>query len=255
MKLVSGRMPDQRKPDEVLASFTFQKDVGFHLGTRIQVPLYSRSQRNDVLSESGAAPKGPTVTLRIVGIEAADIEFQSSSYPYYDLYTTAAFDRTISPQVSSVSTYFVRLRHGAQDLPRFQTEARKRGILSVTDLDTTTMSNESSIHPQALGWWLLAGVMAFVGIILIIQALTRQAIIESEAYFTMSALGVSRRQLILLGVLRSLAIVRFGAVAGIVLALLLSPLTPVGEARSPNRRRALRLTRWCSSSVRLWPWW
>ena len=76
--------------------------------------------------------------------------------------------------------------------------------MSVTDLDTTTMSNESSIHPQALGWWLLAGVMAFVGIILIIQALTRQAIIESDAYFTMSALGVSRRQLILLGVLRAL---------------------------------------------------
>ena len=89
-----------------------------------------------------------------------------------------------TPKSLQVSTYFVRLRHGAQDLPRFQTEARRHGALSVTDLDTTTMSNESSIHPQALGWWLLAGVMAFVGIILIIQALTRQAIIESDAYAT-----------------------------------------------------------------------
>jgi ABC-type lipoprotein release transport system permease subunit len=231
VKLVSGRLPDQTKPDEVLASFTFQKDVGVRVGSRIRVPLYARSQRTDVLTQSGATPKGPTVTLRIVGIEAADIEFQSSSYPYYDLYTTAAFDRAINPRAFPVATYFVRLRHGAQDLPRFQTEARTHGALSVTDLDTTTMSNESSIHPQALGWWLLAAVMALVGVVLIVQALARQAIIESEAYATLSALGVSRRQFVSLGILRSLVIAALGAAGGVVLAVLLSPLTPVGEAR------------------------
>ena len=47
----------------------------------------------------------------------------------------------------------------------------------------------------------------------------------------MSALGLSRRQMILLGVFRSQTIAVFGALGGIVLALLLSPLTPVGEAR------------------------
>jgi hypothetical protein len=231
VKLVSGRMPDQSKPDEVLASFTFQKDVGIQVGTRIRVPLYARSQRADVLSQSGALPKGPDVTLKIVGIEAADIEFQSSSYPYYDLYTTAAFDRSINPKASPVATYFVRLRHGGRDLPRFQTEARQRGALSVTDLDTTTASNESSIHPQAIGWWLLAGVLACVGFILIMQALTRQAVIESDSYATLSALGVSRRQLVLLGLCRSLMIATLGAASGVVLAILVSPLTPVGEAR------------------------
>jgi hypothetical protein len=231
VKLVDGRMPDQSKPDEVLASFTFEHDVGVHVGTRLRVPLYARSQRQAVETQSNATPRGPTVTLRVVGIEAADIEFQSSSYPYYDVYTTAAFARTYNARSFPIAAYYVRLHGGAADLPRFQTEVRKLGALSVTDLDTTTTSNEASIHPQAVGWWLLAAVIGFVGLILILQTLIRQGVIESDTYATLSALGVSRRQLVRLGLARTSVIAVVGALGGGVVAVLLSPLTPVGEAR------------------------
>jgi hypothetical protein len=163
VKLVAGRRPDQSKPDEVLASFTFEHDVGVHVGTRLRVPLYARSQEQAIETQSNATPKGPTVTLRVVGIEAADIEFQSSSYPYYDVYTTAAFDRAYNARSFPIAAYYVTLHGGSSDLPRFQTEARKLGALSITDLDTTTASNEASIHPQAVGWWLLAAVVGLVG--------------------------------------------------------------------------------------------
>jgi hypothetical protein len=231
VKLVDGRMPDQSKPGEVLVSFTFAHDVGVGVGTRLSVPLYARSQRHAIETQSNATPRGPTVRLRVVGIEAADIEFQSSSYPYYDVYTTTAFDRAYNSRSFPIAAYYVRLHGGAADLPKFQTEARTLGALSVTDLDTTTVSNEASIHPQAVGWWLLAGVVGFVGVILVLQALVRQGIIESDTYATLSALGASRRQLVWLGVARTSVIAVAGALGGIVLAVLLSPLTPVGEAR------------------------
>ena len=171
------------------------------------------------------------VTLRVVGIEAADVEFQSSSYPYFDVYTTAAFARKYNPQTNLIAAYFVRLRGGIADLPRFQTEARRLGALSTTDLDTTQRSNESAVHPQAVGWWLLSGVAGLLGLFIIAQALSRQAAVESDEYGTVSALGMSRHQLLLSGVLRTAAIAGAGTLGGIVLAFAVSPLAPVGEAR------------------------
>ena len=37
VKLLSGRMPDQSDPDEVLASFTLAKDNGVRVGSVIRV--------------------------------------------------------------------------------------------------------------------------------------------------------------------------------------------------------------------------
>jgi ABC-type lipoprotein release transport system permease subunit len=67
-----------------------------------------------------------------------------------------------------------------------------------------------------------------VGLAVIGQAMARQGVVESGDYPTLAALGADRRQLVTLGMARSLAVALAGAVA---LATALSPLAPVGEAR------------------------
>jgi hypothetical protein len=232
VKLIAGRMPDQRSPNEVLAAFPMAQDVGVHVGTRFRVPLAPKSSGAATANGSQVEPGGPTVTLRVVGIEAADVEFQSSSYPYFDVYPTAAFARKYNSQVDLIAAYYVRLRGGIADLPRFQTEARRLGAVSTTDLDTTETSNESAIHPQAVGWWLLAAVAGLLGLFIVFQALTRQATVESGDYETLSSLGMSRRQLLSFGLLRTAFIAGVGTIGGVAVAFLLSPLAPVGEART-----------------------
>jgi ABC-type lipoprotein release transport system permease subunit len=98
-------------------------------------------------------------------------------------------------------------------------------------MDTEASAIDSSIHPQVVGWWILAALAALVGTIVVAQALARQATIEAGSYATLSALGVSRRQLVVLNMTRTLLIGAVGVIGGAVLAFLLSPLTPVGEAR------------------------
>ncbi len=231
VKLVAGRMPDQSDPNQVLASFTLQRDDGVHIGTVIRVPFASPAQRNDALGNEAFTPDGPTVDLRVVGIEAAETEFPNTNTPSHDLYTTQAFEREDGARSVTVYADFVRLRHGAADLPHFETQIRARGALSVTDLDTAASGIGFSIHPQAVGWWILAGLAALVGVIVIAQALARQAAVESDTFATLSALGVSRRRLVALGMARGLLVGVAGALGGILLAFVLSPLTPVGEAR------------------------
>ena len=44
VQLLSGRMPDQASPHEVLASYTLARDNGVRLGTVIKVPMFARHQ-------------------------------------------------------------------------------------------------------------------------------------------------------------------------------------------------------------------
>ena len=231
VKLVAGRMPDQSDPHQVLASISLQQDVGMHVGTVIRVPLYAASQRAALLSGASIKPNGPTVTLRVVGIEAADGEFAGTGSPDHNVYTTQAFARTVNPRTMILAGYLVRLRHGPADLPRFQNVAQAIGAVGLLDLDAQTTAVASSIRPQAVGWWILAGLAALTGIIIVGQALARQAVIESEPYATLSALGLSPRRLVALTMSATVLIAAAGVAGGVALAFALSPLTPVGEAR------------------------
>ena len=137
--------------------------------------------------------------------------------------------------------YFVRLRHGAADLPRFDAAASADGGTVYTqNEDAQVASVEASIHPQAIGWWLLAPLAALVGLAVIGQALGRQSIAESEDFPTMVALGIERRQLVMLGTARNLVVGLVGAFGAVVIATILSPIAPLGEARIAESSTGIR---------------
>jgi len=235
-KLLSGRLPDPSNPHQVLASFTLQQDYGVHLGSVIRVPFYARSQTAAYNAAVGAPPKptGPTVAFQVVGIEAAAYEFASGATPSYTLYATAAFARTVVPRTATGYVYFVRLRHGAADLSRFELEAnalRAAGAQGAGNQDQQAVAVEASIHPQAIGWWIMAALAGPVGLAVIGQALARQTIGESEDYPAMAAMGVDRRQLVALGMARNLVVALAGAIGAVGIATALSPIAPLGEAR------------------------
>jgi FtsX-like permease family len=234
--LVSGRLPDPSNPREVVASYTLQHDEGVQLGSIIRVPFYSPPQAAAVNNATGASPPpaGPTVALRVVGFEATEFDFPSGAAPDYLLWASPAFTRQVLPRVGASYLYFVRLRHGAADLPRFDVAASALdpGSIFVGNEDGQVASVQASVHPQAIGWWLLAALAALVGLAVVGQALGRQSIAESEEYPTLVALGLERRQLVMLGNARSLAVGVAGAVGAVAIATLLSPLAPLGEARA-----------------------
>jgi len=235
-QLVSGRLPDPATPDQVLASFTFQKDYGLHLGSVIRVPFYASSQASAYNNATGTPPKpkGPTLDLRIVGFEAAEFEFNSGTAPSYDLYVTPAFARSVLPRTPAGYVYLVNLRDGAAGLSRFNVATvplHPAGVQGGQNQDATAFSVESSIHPQAIGWWILAALAALVGLAVVGQALARQSAVESEDYPTMAALGANRRQLIALSMAQTLVVGLVGAAGAVALATALSPIAPLGEAR------------------------
>jgi ABC-type lipoprotein release transport system permease subunit len=235
VKLVDGRMPVQSSVDEVLASVTLQRDYGVHVGTVVHTRFFALSQEKAVLSSvnsnGGPNPTGRTIALHVVGIEAAESEFPAGQAPAYDFFTTDAFDRSVGQRSTTLSEYLVRLRHGSADLPRFNAEVSALHPDFSQNQSNIATAVTASIHPQAVGWWVLAILAALAGLAVIGQALGRQSVVEGQENPTLAALGLPRRQLVVLAMARNLFVALAGAAGAVIVAFALSPLTPVGEAR------------------------
>jgi ABC-type lipoprotein release transport system permease subunit len=226
--LLSGRMPDQSDPDEVLASFTLAEDNGVRVGSVIQAQVASVAQLS-----GGPADLSPVMNpaLRVVGIVAAESEFPSGTSVHYDLYATTAFAAAVDHRAASQSTYYVRLARGVADLADFDSRYRSLNVYGAYDLDAAAGAVEASIRPQVIGWYVLAGLAALAALAVIAQAMARQAATEQADHPVLSALGLRPREFVLAALVRALLIGVAGGAGAVLLAVLVSPLTPVGEAR------------------------
>jgi hypothetical protein len=230
-KLVSGRLPAADAPDEVLASYTFQRDEGIHVGSVVRVPFYSSSQLPSVIDNDAGEPAGPTAALKVVGIEAGETDFPTVGTISYTLMTSPAFDRVYGSRIGAFRAYAVKLRHGEAQAPRFEQDVLAIGGVGTSDVDLSKASIEAAIHPQAVGWWVLALLAALAALAVVGQALSRQSNVEAGEYRTLSAVGMGPTDLLVLGLARTVLIGITGALGAVALAFALSPIAPVGEAR------------------------
>jgi ABC-type lipoprotein release transport system permease subunit len=74
-------------------------------------------------------------------------------------------------------------------------------------------------------------VLGVTALLLIGQALARQMFLDSVDHASLRALGASRGQLALTSMLRAVVVAAGGAVLAVVVAILASPLMPIGPAR------------------------
>ncbi len=127
--------------------------------------------------------------------------------------------------------YYIKLRHGAADQAAFDSRLRPLHSLGADDLDIDAAAVQRSITPQAVGWWVLAGLIALAGLAVVGQAAARQFSTDADDHDALSAMGFQTRQFVLFGLARALVIALAAAAGAVALAAALSPLTPVGEAR------------------------
>jgi len=234
--LLSGRMPGQSDLGEVLASFTLARDNGVRIGSVLRPQLGTPAQL-----EGGKAKPSPALrpALRVVGIVATESEFPSGASPHYDLYATTAYAAAFNHRVALLWTYYVRLAHGDADLAGFDGRFRSPDVYGTYDLDEAADAVQASIRPQVVGWYVLTGLAALAALAVVGQAMARQTVAERADHHALSALGVRPREFVLLALLRALLTGAAGAAGAVLIAVLASPLTPVGEARlavpSPGR--------------------
>jgi hypothetical protein len=90
---------------------------------------------------------------------------------------------------------------------------------------------ERSLDLQARALRLAGGLGTVAALILLAQALMRQAEHAAGDHPTLRAIGMSRSQLTTVGIARAAVVATGAAAAAMVTAIALSPLTPIGRAR------------------------
>jgi hypothetical protein len=201
----------------------------FGLRTRaISQPLKTRYGWHIVQPLSGLVPTGRLVSLKVVGVKAT-----TDPFPLGNVLLTPAFDRVYGFD----SVYFsylisVRLRRGAADIPAFRAAVNRIGGTNGFEREQDAAAKiERSIHHQAQALRLAAAVGALLGFVLLAQALVRVASFVAVEHPTLRALGMTREQLVAVGVARAATIAVLAAAVAAVVAVALSPLSPIGLAR------------------------
>jgi hypothetical protein len=221
-KLLAGRLPAPDQPGQVDISFTVAQSQHVQVGGTLRLVLL------------GATGRPVPFLFRVAGIDAAPGEFP----PQYGfgndfVWATPAFGRQHASQLLSSLGIALRLRHRTADTPAVESElVHLAGGKAVSQypLGPQAVNTEHSIHLQAVTLWLLAGLLALLGLLILGQLLARLTVLESASYGALRAVGMSPAQLTAAGLIRAALIGAAGAVLAAVLALAASPLFPVGLA-------------------------
>jgi ABC-type lipoprotein release transport system permease subunit len=250
-KLLDGRRVRPGSLDEAVASFEFARAFDVHVGSTVRLqflrqatavrllPQYlgelaDRTAGRTAPVDLAALFDGPRTKVRIVGIEAAQFEFPPRGNILPPLLMSRAFYERYASGLVREDFMHVRLGRGASRAA-FRAEIQRLAggqSPSIFQASTTVARNvQRSIHVEAVVLWVLAGLMAVAVLLILAQAFARQAYVDADDFPALGAIGVTRRQLAMIGGVRALAVGLVGALLAIILATAASPIWPVGLAR------------------------
>jgi len=178
------------------------------------------------------------VTLQVVAIEVSPFEVAPPSGIYLSsVHVTPAFldlaaaEDLVPPVRLANPGVALRLRDGVP-IDQFVADLERRGFgIGPTQAEQAELVKDG-IRPQAVALGLMAAAVALAALAVLGQLLARQTFLESGDHGTLRALGLGPPHLWGGSVLRGAAIGTSAAVIAVTVAILVSPLTPIGDART-----------------------
>ena len=225
-KVISGRTMSLRAPGEAMIDFPTADREGLRVGSVIRF----------IVGDPNA--KRPRSTaVRIVGIVASPGQFPAvgASSAFGSVYVTPAFVRSnrIRPSPGDASL-LIRLRHGTAGGEAFLRQMRAAGLggVDIPEVQQVqTAGIQRSIRLESHALWALCVLVGLAAFAIAGQSLARQTYLDSADLPALWALGFSRAQLLSLGIARAAIIAMVSASVVVPVAVLLSPLFPVGLAK------------------------
>jgi ABC-type lipoprotein release transport system permease subunit len=232
-KLIAGRRPHPAQIDEALPEENAARKLGLKVGSTFTGEFATTGQFAAIERANGDvhrfALKGPRATFRVVGITAS---FNDPTNDYPNILLTSAFHRRYARGLATSPAYAVRLRHGTSDIPALKSDVerlahgRRVGFYASTDF---LAQLQRGVHLQAGALWLLGALAAVAALLILAQAIAREVFAEADEHPTLRALGMTQGQLFSLAMARAGVIGAAGATLAAGLAILLSPIGPVGS--------------------------
>ena len=232
--VVKGRLPRSDSPLEVAVNEKIAERFGIAAGDTVQMASYTADQRFDISAQRGnMEPAGTHSLVRIVGITRTSDDLQND--PEALVFTNAAWWRAYgSDDLAGYGKQSaVRLRD-PETTTEFEESLQKRlpgRVFQVQEAFSPTDSSRRVIELQSAAAWAVAIAAAIAALAFFFQAINRQCGRDLADRATMTALGMTGRDVLAAVVLKSLPVAVGAGFISAVLAVLASPVGPVGLAR------------------------
>ena len=237
-RLLEGRFEHLDDPNEVALSEAPARLLGVGVGDTLELLTFTPEQMATLLSEENESepdPAGPVLRLRVVGLYRSPFDLSVVGDDRAVLFLPRAVLRESRDQVGSppIRVVAVRLTAGEAGVSAFFREFQRAVDDSRVNLLPAAFTEGvvDSLDVLALGLLLFAVVAGLAGLVSVGQALGRRAALGSADDSTLRALGMTgpQRFAVLAGDTVPIAIL--GAVVAVVVAVVASPLMPIGVGR------------------------
>ncbi len=262
--VLDGHLPDPGHPFDVAVNELAARKRHLHAGSHLRLFAYSLAQiqgggLNGIASIGPQAPTGPAFRVRVVGVVrfpqdvSAVVPLAAQQNVSYEgqqnLYLTPAFLTRLAAglgipvqQLPGINLVAIRLRHGAADWKAFAAAARKTGGRAITIGDSTNVYNipraaastQRGVHLDVVALLLFGALAGLVTLLLVGQALARDAQLDQVDDTALRSLGATSAQLAGTTVSRAALIGVVGGAIAVAVAVAASPLMPVGVARQAD---------------------
>jgi hypothetical protein len=236
-KVLDGRLADPGAADEVVATFRLAEDFDLEAGSTIDVNLLDEGELEAIFTGQATfedlSEVGPLQRLEVVGVV---VEAGGLAPPAPDDTTTLWMTPAAADQFGDaviIQTELIQLEGAGSEAAFLDDLDGLGGGRPVLSASTATDAAEAdrSVTPVVRALHLTAVLIALVTVFVAGQVLARQAAAESGNDAALRSVGWTHRDLLRERVAKALVIGLGAAVVAVLVAILLSPVFPLGLAR------------------------
>lgn len=233
-----GRLPAPDAPDEIAINRGSAEDLGLEVGDVVTGPTLTPEGLQAVFTTGEFEGfVGLPLELRVVGLitRGRDLPDRASSFGTHAI-ASPAFAATYGDEVGSyVTEVHLRSADPSPALLRQLTDAAQQQV-GEFEIDVTTVgetwrdSASDTYHTLALIITAFTALAAAAGLLVLLQALSREVSMAGRHDPVARGLGMTRRARVGVAAVPALMAVGVGLVVGLLLGLSASGLFPVGRA-------------------------
>jgi MacB-like periplasmic core domain/FtsX-like permease family len=236
--LVAGRRANPQKTVEFMADTYAARAMGWHVGEYVRMYFYTNAQTN--LLTFGHKPIKPTLNLRmhLVGTIVLNDDVlldEIDRTPALMVFTPALTKLLVNNGVN-YNDYDLQLDHGLRDLSVVEREivaALPPGTTYSFHINSAVAAEVNrSLEPETISLGVFGFIAGLAALIIVGGLIARGLQRESQDINVLRALGGTPSMSGTASALGPLAAVAIGAALAVVVAIGLSPLSPIGPVRA-----------------------
>jgi ABC-type lipoprotein release transport system permease subunit len=223
--VTQGRAANPRMGDETMLSASAAQILRLHVGAHFTIGIAS-SQSNAIAQR---------VHLTVVGIgylNSQIVQDDVERLPTY-IVLTPALTKTLT-NVETERWYELALVGGRRSVPAVENEVFKAARAYLVFHASSISVDEAilAIRPDAAALWVFGAIATLVGLLLALQAIARLLHSRDTDLRVLRALGANTLMTDADGLIGALGAIVVGALLAVVVCVALSPLSPIGPART-----------------------